>query len=344
VKNRDLSLDLLRILSAISVITIHVSGDNWNKVNVHSFEWQTFNFYESLVRFSVVAFVMISGVFLLDASHKLTLSDLYKKKILRFVLMFIVWSLFYNFIFSGSNNFINNITDSLLESEGTTHLWFLKMIIGLYILVPILRKVVSDAQVVKYFLFIYVAFLFIYQLGKLESTEMIYEQFFTETSMLIPLGFIGYFIAGYYFKRMINLNKKARTYIYMVGIAGFIITLLGSAIVSHIKGTPTELLYDNLTPNVAMATLGIFTFFNYRVSKIKFSDKTKKIITNISECTLGIYLLHPLFIYLLGHFGINTLSVNPILSVPIIVLTVLILSLASTALLKQIPIINKYIV
>lgn len=341
-RNRDLSLDLLRILSAISVITIHVAGDYWSTVSIHSLEWQTFNFYDSMARFSVPAFVMISGVLLLDSSYKLTVSDLFKKKVLRFILMFLIWSLFYTFVFTPPHNLKELLVSCF---SGATHLWFLKMIIGLYILIPILRKIVSDKQTARYFLIVYIVFsLFVYPLQGVNYFGIIYEQFIDNGYMYMPLGFTGYFIAGYYLKRMVTFKKNARVCIYLLAIVGFIITVLGTGAISNAKGTATESLYDYLTPNVAMMTLGVFTFFNYRMPKIKFSDKMRRQIIKLSNYTLGVYLIHPFYVFILNRFHINALSMNPIISVPFIVLIVFVLSLISAALLKKIPVVNKCIV
>jgi surface polysaccharide O-acyltransferase-like enzyme len=64
-------IDLLKAIAAFAVIILHVTvsllydfGDKEH--------WQAANFYNSLVRFSVPVFVMISGVLLLNKNEELT--------------------------------------------------------------------------------------------------------------------------------------------------------------------------------------------------------------------------------------------------------------------------------
>ena len=59
-------LDCLRVVAIISVIIIHVSAQNWYTTDVSSFAWQFFNLTDSLVRWAVPLFVMISGVVVLE--------------------------------------------------------------------------------------------------------------------------------------------------------------------------------------------------------------------------------------------------------------------------------------
>ena len=62
-KSRIVYLDLIRIFATFAVMMLHVSSQNWYFQEYTSFNWKIFNMYDSLVRFSVPIFVMISGVF-----------------------------------------------------------------------------------------------------------------------------------------------------------------------------------------------------------------------------------------------------------------------------------------
>ena len=90
--------DLLRVIATFAIVILHVSGSNWHNVPVSGFEWKVFNFYDSMARFSVPVFVMISGMFLLDNKKSLTLKKLYSKNILRIVTSFIFGLLYIQFL------------------------------------------------------------------------------------------------------------------------------------------------------------------------------------------------------------------------------------------------------
>lgn len=76
-------------------MVIHVAADNWNAADVRSFEWQVFNFYDSLVRFGVPVFVMISGALFLKPDKDIPVKKLYSKYIFRIVIAFVFWSFIY---------------------------------------------------------------------------------------------------------------------------------------------------------------------------------------------------------------------------------------------------------
>ena len=93
--SRDINIDLLRICSCFMVIFLHVSGQNWRLVNVHSMEWFVFNAYDSAVRSCVPLFFMISGYLFLSKGYMISINQLYKRNILKIIILYFVWSFLY---------------------------------------------------------------------------------------------------------------------------------------------------------------------------------------------------------------------------------------------------------
>jgi len=77
---------------------LHTAASNLYTTPVTSFEWQVLNLYDSLVRFCVPVFVMISGAFLLNSEKHLTISVIFRKYISRIVLAFVFWSAMYSLL------------------------------------------------------------------------------------------------------------------------------------------------------------------------------------------------------------------------------------------------------
>ena len=71
---RILYFDFLRIFATLSVMVLHVTAQNWHGTSVSSFEWQTFNFFNSIVRWGVPIFVMISGALFLNERETHTIT------------------------------------------------------------------------------------------------------------------------------------------------------------------------------------------------------------------------------------------------------------------------------
>lgn len=67
-------------------MVLHISAQNWRVTDVISFEWNVFNFYDSIVRWAVPVFVMISGALFL--SREYSIKKIYGKNILRILVAF----------------------------------------------------------------------------------------------------------------------------------------------------------------------------------------------------------------------------------------------------------------
>lgn len=334
-KDRIIYLDILRILATIAVITIHVSAHHWYATSPVSYEWNVFNFYDSIVRWAVPIFVMISGAIFLDKNRVIETKKLYKKNIFRIVCAFIFWSVLYAIILGNSSN-IKEFIDKIFV--GHYHLWFLYMILGLYIITPILRKITEDKKMTEYFLMISIIFTIII------PTVFKFQVFSNMTEILknidLNFGYVTYFVLGYYLNNK-SFSNKTKKIIYIFSFLGFLVTILGSAIISRHKMIPSN-IYGEMYPNVLLESVGVFIF----VKNLKFNFKQKhtEIIRKLAKYSFGVYLVHELILTKLVHIGLTTLSFNPIISVPIIVGIVYIASLIISIILNNIPILKKYIV
>jgi len=346
-EERVLYADILKIFATFSVILLHIAASKWNLVNVESFEWKVFNFYDSLVRFGVPIFVMLSGMFFLNPNKDITIKKIYKKYILRIITAFLFWSTFYSLYINLKQTTIIN-EDILMKIfldivEGRYHLWFLFMIVGLYIITPLLRKIViNDKSTIEYFLLIWLIFTVLFAFIIKISNFVILGNFIDKIGVHFVIGYVGYFVSGYYFETY-PINKKTRNVIYIFGILGIMSTFILTNIISLKIGEANSTFYGYFSPNVASTSVAVFIFFKYEVSKIKFKKFGLKIIHKLTSCTFGIYLIHDFFIMVLNENGINTMIFNPIISVPIIVLLVFVLSFIVSYIISKITILNKYI-
>lgn len=346
---RTAYLDYLRLLALFAVVIVHLSGQNWNSVGADTASWQAFNFYGGISRFCVPAFVMISGALFLG--RDIPLRKLYGKYVLRRAVAFVFWTIVYAVaacILSGNIG----IRDLLYYSlEGHYHLWFLPMIIGLYILTPLLRQIAMNEKAEHYFLFFAFVFaFFIPQLlqvfrdftsgGFLDAVNAfgnIYDNMHPD----LFLGYAGYFVLGHCISRT-SINKKQRTIIYILGAAGFIISMLLNLFGSMKTGENVSRYYSYLTATVFLESLAVFVLF---MSLPLAGKKLSPLLAALSKYGFGAYLVHALIIELLEMlFGFDSLSFTPWLSVPVISLAVLAVSLGISWVLNKIPFVNKYLV
>ena len=345
---RIIYFDLLRIIAIVAVIFVHISGQNWYAANVHSYEWNVYNVFDAISRFGVPIFVMISGALFLSKEQSIT--KIFKKNILKIAVIFFVWSLIYTLYQLFVQQTIATPVDFVLSFlKGPYHFWFLFMIVGLYIVTPLLRKIVVDDKMLKYFLLLALIFAFIIPksidligLGLPRVADTL-SYIVDSTKVNLVLGYSGYFVLGYLLNK-IRISKKAEYIIYALGVFGAIFTIIATMLMSGYKNSADTFFYKNLTINVLFEAIAVFVFFKQHLNK-RVKRKTEKKILFLSKCTLGIYLVHPLIIFVLNDaFGLNTASFNPILSIPILVVLVASISLTISAILNKIPFIKKWVV
>jgi surface polysaccharide O-acyltransferase-like enzyme len=333
------------------VILLHVSAQNWSSTSVSSYEWQVFNFYDAISRFSVPVFVMLSGMFLLSPHYELTMTKLFKNKLLNIVVHFCFWSLFYALSWGIYKSIVGDSTPKteLILSVGKQllighhHMWFLWMIGGLYVITPLVRLICEEKKYIEYYLWLW--FIFGIVINSLQHSFGLNKlTVFTDmTSMFFVQGYVGYYIFGYYLTAY-PLSKKITKAIYLLGIVGVLITILASSIVSIKLGEPNT-FYGNLTPNVMFSSLAVVLFFKKVVSKKVFSSNQIRFISTLSRTSLGTYLLHPFLIDILARLAhIDTLSFNPFFSVPLLSFIVFVLCSLTIWLIDKIPVMRKYVI
>ena len=129
--------DALRVIACSIVVLLHQSAQKFGD-DVGSHNWMTFNFYDSLSRWAVPVFVMISGALFLDPARSFVPRVHLRRYLPRIVLSFVFWSAVYALWNYSMDMRLRDVVAGFFS--GSVHLWFLYMIGGLYLLVPLLKK------------------------------------------------------------------------------------------------------------------------------------------------------------------------------------------------------------
>lgn len=342
--NRIIYFDYLRFFSILAVIVLHVSCQNWSNINVRSLQWQTFNLFDSIVRWCVPVFVMISGALFLN--KEIPLKKIYFKYILRLAIAFIVWSIIYSLFIDVS--FSQRL---LLIIKGHYHMWFILMIIGIYMCNPLIKPITDNNNRMKYFLLLSFIFAFVFpeltvlikDFGNKSFIKLINAIKYNIRIMNLQLvmGYVGYFILGYYLSKN-ELHKKTRIIIYILELLGFVFTIGMDSWVALRTNKACSHYYDYFMVNVLFEAISIFTWFKYHNFN---NDRINKIVNILAKYSFGAYLIHALILeQLYIRFGLNTLLFNPFASVICITLIVSVISFILSALINHIPKLNKYII
>ena len=339
---RNINLDYLRVAATLGVIVLHVSSQNFYSTDVNGSQWQVFNVFDSIVRWSVPVFVMISGSLFLG--REIPLRKLYSKYILRLTVAFITWSLLYAILNGGS---VGHILLSTIK--GNSHMWFILMIIGLYISVPVLKLIVDKGWKTKYYLtlsFVFAFFIpevvnitrdfgsgaFVKGINSINDDLMILD-------VKVFLGYSSYFILGYCINK-IEIERFQRRIIYLLGLLGFIFTIVVDAIVAIQTQQGCSTYYGFFNVNVLLESISVFVYFKY----LHVDNQMMNLVMRyLAKYSFGVYLVHILILNQLNiRLGLNSLSFSPILSVLFFIVSAF--SYSVSAILNQLPVVRDYLV
>lgn len=287
----DTDTDLMRIFSALGVITIHVSGIS------------TFSgiFMNSVSRFSVPVFVIISGYYML--ARKRNIKTLALKCVRLFAMMLLWAGIYYAYdLVHGARTFtgVRSLLKYLLTAE-PVHLWYMYATITLYLFTPLLYAFAEHASRNEYRYVLGLTFLFgspavmLVRSGRVPALETILGK------LEIPpylLGMVFMYLLGGYLQRYGMDRPKLRYVLYMLGIAGAAVTVVSVAWPKDAENQ--TLLQSFFAPNVIIEGAMVFVFCKYFLRRYPVkSPRLRSAAHFIAQGTLGIYLAHPLVVRLI---------------------------------------------
>lgn len=345
--HRSMDFDLLRFISAVAVVVIHVCGIDWYALDVDSAQWFMATVWDALCRFSVPVFFMISGALLLDNAHESDMKTMLTKRIPKILIAFFFWSAVYTFMnIIRSDDIKADIESIIIEFfTGEYHMWFVLVLCALYIITPFLKVVANDEKLCKPFILLFVVFQLVFPfLSELPKAGDFVKVITDKFVFHFAMGYSGYYVLGYYLKK--NLPKgKPKAFIYAASAVGLIYTVASVVYVSRLNSRPIETGLEYLTWNVALVAVGVFTAVLSFCEKKDFGKKSNMFIIKSASYSFGIYLIHPAVLAVLHWLGFSVVSlpVSSAISVPLIALSVTVISYVLTAILRNIPKIGKMI-
>lgn len=328
----------LRAIAIIAVVATHIAAEIVI-INTPSISWHIANLWICFSRFCVAAFLMLTGSFLLSKDKNIEIRPFLRKRLSRVVYPFLFWSLFYYIynIYSycqlgrltDLSSFLNLTTENILS--GTSYqLWYVYMLIGVYLAIPLLNKwikVVTERDLLYFFILWIIGFC-IKILAPGSNFDLTFAPF---------IGLLGFVILGYYLFNKNYQSKNIAPYSLLIFILSCIGATLWSTYLNRNGGTFNGDAYKFETPFMFIASIAIFLFAKYS----KLCSKQNKIIDLLSRYSYGIYLNHVLILIAFKHIGITYNFIHPVFSIPLLTIICLALSIGLLYILNKIPILNK---
>lgn len=340
-KNRAGWADALRVASMLAVVMLHCAVLPIGTEIPGDTRFWVINLLDGGVRWGVPVFVMLSGAFLLDPKKEMTTRQ-WLSRVGHIALLTVLWGGGYALYSArGAHLGLEWLLEgliSLVTCRLHYHLWFLPMLLGLYLLLPILRALVKGADRKTLW---YAAILWAVCVPGLDVAFSLWPNiaghgWFQALDLRHLYGYGGYFLFGYLL-RTCEIRPKRAYALYAGGVLGLIVTWWTAYTASVEAGRFAGALYANLTPNVCATALAIFLAFRHLdLGKSPLWGK-------LAALSLGVFVLHPFFIDLTVRLGFPPDRWNLALSIPLRWALVAGLSLAATWLIRKLPRVGKLI-
>ena len=270
-------INTVRALAIITVVGIHVAGPAlYQPMNAN---WWTGNIIASLSRIRVPLFLMISGALLLHKDEPVRI--FFKKRFSKILIPFLFWSAFYYIYQIRSGLDMNSFIKVLLGNGIMYHLWYFYLIIPLYLLIPLLRKIVKHIPVQYILVYALIASSIVTLsglLGLFETSLTIYTNPFS--------GGVAYLLLGY---AITHKDMKVH-FLSLYAIISVLAIILGTYWLSIYTGGLNVLLYEGFGLPVMIYAIAVFTFIK---NKQKDVTSNSRFVSLLSTYSFGIYLLHP---------------------------------------------------
>ena len=322
---RTVWIDWMRVAACFMVIVVHstepfyLGGEGSRILTAADAFWASF--FDSFVRACVPLFIVASSYLQFPLHY--SSGEFCRRRAVRILIPFAVWSLIYAFVWGEP---VYNLKNLLLNfNYAAGHLWFVYMLIGVYLLMPILspwaEKVGKKELQVYLGIWLFSTLLpLIRDWVSTDSLAITYGPTGIPRQALFPLwgeaswngyglfyylsGFIGYLLLGLYFRKFVGeLSwKKTLAVALPCWVAGFAIVFGG--FLRRVSETsegifPTEGIIDlavywettwcNDTIGVALMTIAWILLFKKTTSAGCFYNK---VLLPVSKASYGIYLAH----------------------------------------------------
>ena len=369
---REIWIDWLRIIACFGVMLTHsvepfyLGGEGSLILTKADAFWVAF--LNVLPRACVALFVVASS-YLQFPLHYST-AEFFKRRAIRILIPFAVWSVVYALVWGEP---VQNFRDLLLNfNYAAGHMWFVYMLIGLYLLMPLLSPWAEKVgkRELQVYLGIWLFTTVIPLIRQLVGgpAPVVYGPSGIPNAALYPLwgeaswnaygvfyylsGFVGYMLLGLYFRKFVGSLSWGRTLTVALPafVSGFAICSGGflSRVWADCGGSfPVEgpvglaALWEgpwlNDTLGVALMTIAWILVLR----KIGDSDSafTRRVVVPVSQAGYGMYLSHLLLLGLVSGWLRSTLGLGaegvlgPVWTTPTQILLTAVISFVSVALL-----------
>ncbi len=298
-KERVVYFDILNIAATFGVILLHCNG------LAHTYSdtlaWYQALLVEVLIYWPVPIFFMLSGATLIGYRERYTTVDFFKKRIMRTLIPFVIWSII-SAIIKGINPFeigLISFYNKFITIGIENVYWFFIPLFSVYLSMPVISLLAHNRRILWYmaggsFLISSFVPLVIGYMGFWWNYSL---------TMLTCGGYLMYAILGYLLATE-ELSKPKRVILYLLGLFGAVLRYTMTVLGSRRNGVIYKGYFSYTAYYAVFLAVAVFLLAkNSRlIEKIKQCPRCVSIIKTISGCSFGIYLSHMIIRTFLGRY------------------------------------------
>ena len=290
--------DWMRLISCIGIIGLHVTGDRSDPLGL---------FFEAFFRLWLPMFFLLSSVLILTSEREEGVGAFYLKRAEKVVVPFFLYGTYYTCWINQGHRVLELPTwESLKHAVSLIplswqqtfvgiqyfHLWFMYEIIGLYLIMPFLRKGLRSLDDGTYQKLLVVAFV----LMACTDYLPVFGLSFTVDNYFAY--WIVYLILG------VGLCRDfcRRNYPWIVVIGGYAYLMSLRLKLLHFDVAERVGNYYDLSPHMMLQVAGVFAAFLLLEKGIGRFPRLNRVIAWMGRYTLGVYLIHG---YVISWWGAN---------------------------------------
>ena len=305
---RRTELDLCRILGCLAVLMIHAGAEIYHAVPLDSPAFVLLNLISTAVRGGVPLFFMLSGALFLSRP-KLDVRRLLLRHALRLTGLYYLWSLFYAALRALEGAFASPAEFAYAVVAGHYHMWFLPAMVLCYLFFPPVHAALHGLRLDGRYLLGLFFFLGLVMANcnlTPEPSPILFR--FTQNFSLDYLPYLGYAVWGWWLSTK-TAPKKTLWLAPLVFLGATLLAAWGNRWYSESRGAADGWLFSYFSLPSFLQASAVFCFCLALKSRaFRRADR----IAALADATLGVYLLHPLLIKVLGRAGLAVTPAAPV--------------------------------
>jgi len=314
-RRREYGLDLLRIAAMLGVVGIHTFGAVVSRKDLNgTAAWWVATAIDLGACWAVPVFIMISGALTLDPrQHARGTAQFYRKRAARILPALVFWHVVYLVLREVS---VGDLTPKLagqlvFDARVYPHLYFLWLILGLYLVAPVLAAYLEagDRRRAQVFAAVAVTCTIGYVVASNLTIVFGFPRRLVLNAFTMWMPYTAMFLVGWALHEVRLSRRKA----WLTG-AGTLVVL--AEIIWQWPHKNDRRLIDVFFPTsyfgplILAATVGVFLIGLTAGASLRLTPGRARWLRRLSDATFGVFLVHFLVVYVLRQLFIAPAKVE----------------------------------